>query len=352
MRDISKRVVVNTVLASGGNVTTMTGTLKALKDAGVPILPIFDTASSAAVKTAYQAEIPASGVAGIKADGTLFTAADSTKYTIELVNAEKKESNQKSQPKKFSYTSGVSATRASIVAALVAKINSYAGVKVTASSASKITFTGVTAAPIVGSWAYQGASLAAATWKGFVIGVITPEAGWANAGAGIIVGAEGGSGSLATNAAIKTEAGDACTGTTLVKTADAGVACIDDGNYYTGEFQQGEYAMLVSGAFVSGSTVYSISNAAQYQIGSGAHLLANLSVYSRGGRDLFAGKHDGVIDAGVPLSDKNYDYVLMTLYESVPDQNQAVPKIPKFYEIYIENSNSTNVTNLVSALNS
>lgn len=355
MRNLTQRVVVNTVLAGGANVATVNGNVIALKDGGNIVLPPYDKSLASVSKISSQVEIPAVALLGMKADGTLITVANSTRYSALISNTERKDLSKKSVGLSFNYTTpSESSTLKMIIDVLKERINNYLGLHCTAYTARKFVVTGAGTIPTVGKTVFQGVSLAAATWTAQVVYAYAPSGTWAADAAAVLVVANE-TGTWSTKTAVKDSGAVAITTTaTEVITANAGLAIIDSGNYYTGEFRYGQNSFGAYGGFADASgTSWIQTSPATYQVGIGTQMLLSLSTYSRDKRDLFEGHEDGVYWNGTtPVAGSTYDLVLLRIANSTPDQNQETPVIATDVEIYVNNSNATNVTNLVAALHS
>lgn len=351
MREISKKVIVNTVLSGGSNVVQINDEVYALKDAGKVILGGWNRKKASTVKTASQIEIPATALIGVKNDGTAKSIANSTRYSVEVINAERTFQSKKYPRMVYSYTTpSENSTMAMIVAALVSKINAHTGNGCKAYAAKKIVITGTGAiVPPKGRVVYQG-SAGSETWTGIVLHTYSTGA-WAAASSVLIVAET--SGTFQSGTAINYAGAAITTTAAATVTENIGLGIVDNGDYYTGEIKVGPNSFLALNGFASADGVsYNQSGPGQLAIGIGDIMLKNVAIFSRDKRDLFQGKYEDVFDEGMPVAGKTYDIVLLTIQNETPDQNQQVPYKPTHYEIYVENSNSTNVTNLVAALKS
>jgi hypothetical protein len=372
MKTVLKKGIINTLAASGGNLFTdsVIGGYKIVADKTadplVPIIPYSIKAKSVrnVRYVASAAEVRRAWTIGVTDTETIVA---STKYTIEIGYAQyKKESTRLGGSKKYGFTSaaaltGTAATdRLNVFTALNNKINADSGNFVTSYLLTKVTPTAAAGdlnEVVVGTKVFQTDSTeAAAEWVGYV--AYKPTS-WSGA-VPLYVYTVSGTLDATTDKSLKV--GNYITGdgstleditTDAANTAVAGQGLFieDDAGYWTTPSlnRPGFSSVFVTNGF-SATTPY-ITRDGVYAQGIGSEMLLHKPVYNYLGNDIDSGDAEYTFNAD-PSSAKTYTLAIIEIRdtpEPTAGENTYKGQDVELH-LYMDESNSTNLTNLKSAL--
>jgi hypothetical protein len=366
MKEVIKKGVINTLAASGGNLKTdtVTGSSWIVADNSadplVPIIPLEIKGKSVkdVVYITGAEEVRRFWEIGLAAEETIVA---STKYSIEIDYAQyKNESTRRGSAWKYGYTSAAALTgtastdRYNVFTALNDKINNHTGNYVTSYLVHKVAFTGgtsvgdVTETLVLGETATQATS--GATGKVAKIQITSGTMAGDNA-AGFLwlydMTGTWSASSLATTFSVSTSV---TVTTAALMTEGQGLAIEDDANYWISTpGRGGASSVSLNASFTTASA--SITRDVTYAQGQGDHMLAQAPVYNYKKDDIISGDIEHTYNE-TPVSTKSYTMAIIKIEdraEYVAGSNEH-PTQYKEVHLYMDESNSTNLTNLKSAL--
>lgn len=363
----SRKNVLNTVGASGANVYTN-------DDAKVIVVCADNTASpltallepipygsiESIMTEASQAEVPQLSIIGASTSKETIIASHRYKVIIASFNAS--EDSHSHVDSVHSYTapavlSGTAATdRANVYTVLASKINSYAKNNAKASTLFQVAFTLGGSVGDADANFYPG-ELVTQQSSGVTArvakSVITSGTMAADNAAGTLwlYDVSNHEDFLATNRTLTAAGQSNCvvtqTNATLVK--DVGIAVWDDAGYFTSSPERGG----ISAVYLDGFEVdeVEVARAGKYSRGIGTAMLAQAPYYNRDKKDLVSGNPEYEFPTAV-VAGQTYTKVILNLIGKNKDALGPLTEVLPYQAIiYANESNATNLTNFVGALN-
>lgn len=328
-----------------------------------PVLPEWNAGELVSVeKVPYNAEVSQTTVIGL--DGAFApvasTATVDSNYVFEIGHWDMQYQGHWFKKHRVSHRQVLGNTadgRAELFSDLAAKINAVAGNNCTAYGLAKLTITLTASANLeaeaVGSWIFQGASLAAATWKAQVAKIED----WSDAASQVIyVYNIGGSTGTLISAAVNVGSdGDAISGATLpVIVINQGLAIVDDAGYYLSPnpLNRGGINSIMPIRGFDYDDITTIIEG-EYSQGDGARMAAMLPAFGFSKRNLMSGDYDMSFYNGYTVdSTKKYDIIKLKFLKTVPDHDFASRNIYQHCVLYVDSESgaSTKADALVTAL--
>lgn len=362
MKEVLKKGIINTLAASGGNLFTdsVTGDYKIVADKTadplVPIIP-YSIKSKAVKNVRYvssAAEVQRAWTIGVEDTETIVA---STKYTLELDYAQyKKESTRRGSEKKYSYTSPTALTgnaatdRLNVFTALNTKINADSGNFVTSSLISELTVVAagdLNEVAIGGKIFQTDSDYASADWEATIVG-------WNTAGTKFYVTNQIGTLNAATDDSLYVVTGTpeaVSTDAEAVEVAGQGLYIVDDSGYWiTPNLNRPGFSSVFATNGFSNTTPNIVTDGT-YAQGIGSHMLAKKPVYNYLGNDADSGDIEYTFNAD-PDSAKVYTLAIIEIRdtpEPTAGSNTYLGQDVTLH-LYMDESNSTNLTNLKNAL--
>lgn len=354
-----KQFVINSLVAAGANVVA---------DAENGILYFVDNGvfKGKVNLTGYKAAAYASQAEKVQVKFIDFTAKDlviSTRYTLfREPGMNSVVVNQNFKTQRWNYTTpdviAVQATeKLNLIDAIVAKVNADNTARATASRVKALDVEliagGVTAlgTAYAGMWVFQGASLAAATWKAQIVKLTGGYS--AAAGQTVYVANESGAFSATNSDTIKLDDGSA---TVLTNVAGGGqteadytaLAIVEDSGYLLLQTYQGP-----ANWFMTSPAGYEVSNetsqAGVIPRGIGSVMKALKTNYTIDKLEIRSGLYEYDFDVDPDIA-KTYTTLIITGQFNMHDHNHTIPNLDDELIVYVDESNSANLTALKSAL--
>ena len=141
------------------------------------------------------------------------------------------------------------------------------------------------------------------------------------------------------------------TGTAASQVHNTGIVIVDDAGYFTSKINRGGSSLVFNRAGFSTDTP-AISVAASYARGIGSVMVAQKAIWDRGHRDLIQGDTEFLYeDNMVASASKTYSKYVFTITGG-DEHADSGTKVTGEHQviIYLDESNSTNLTNMDSAL--
>lgn len=359
--------IINTLAASGDNVkddTVAEQVVICVLDSADPLVQIADPIPYGRTKSVdyYASAAEVRQIAVIGAEVTKETVVASTVYKVSIGSPQHSYESRKGRESVHSFRtpavlSGTAATdRAQLYTSLVEKINAYTNNWVTAYTLTYAAYT-------LGTSAGDAAT-------NFTIGeVVTQETSTATAR---VAKCDITSGTMAAdnaagniwlfNKSLTVAGGWLTTAKTLTGGTSAivvtvtnattventGIALEDNAGYFTSSLdREGKNQVFLNDAFLVDAVEYEL--AAVYSMGIGTTMYALQPVYRQDRQELISGKREfGFQEA--PTAGKTYRKYVIT-YEGVyQDTNGRVESFDRVLVLYVDESNSTNLTNFNTAL--
>jgi len=295
-------------------------------------------------------------------DATLETIVASTRYKIKIVENFGDVGSERPKTSTYSYTSpaalsgSASTDRYNVYAALISKINAYAGNNVYASRTILVPFTlgddgsGTELNFLVGETVTQATSSVTASVGRSIINSGTMAGGDA---AGFLYLYDISSYTTLDTGTDRTWTGGTttcvATGTAAGIKVNAGITIIDDANYFTSDKHRGGVTQIFQDGF--DEDVITVTRDGEYADGIGSVLNSLYPVYTRDKRDVVSGEDKWHSVYDTPNAAKVYTKCVITFKGGVPETQAGVQgDIYQEYILYADESNGTNLTNLKSAL--
>jgi len=368
MKTIVRKGIINTLAAAGANLHTdsVTGCYKIVADNTadplVPIIPI-EIKPKSIKNIRYIAgaeEVKRFWGIGLSNDEVI-TA--STKYAIDIdYLSYKKESTKRGTEWKYGYTTaaaltGVAATdRYNVYTALNSKINAHTGNFVTSHLVHKVAFTlgtdgaGTATDITIGETGTQETS--AETAKIAKIEITSGTLAGNDAAGNIwLYDVSDLDAWLSTAKTITMGTSAIVVTTEAAPTQGQGLVIEDDANYFISQDGRGGASVVTLTNGFSLATA-SIMRDFTYAQGQGDVMLAQKAVYNYKGDDIISGDIDMTFNAD-PVSTKSYTLAIIEIDER-PEPEAGFNNHPsqvKHIHLYLDESESTNLTNLKNALN-
>lgn len=363
----SRKNVLNTVGAAGANVYT-DDTAKVIvvcaDNTANPLSALLEPIPYGGISSveteASQAEVAQLALIGASTDKEVIVA--SHKYKVIVSNFTAKDQSAQHVDSIHAYTapailSGTAATdRANVYSVLASKLNAYAGNNVKASTLVQVAFTlggsvGDTHTNFVpGEVVTQQTSSITAKVAKCVITSGT-FAGDNAAGTIWLYDVSDMDGFLATNRTLTAAGNSNCivtqTANTVIK--NDGLAIWDEADYFTSNPERGGISTVYVDGF--GTSKSEVARGGSYSRGIGSVMLAQAPYYNRDKSDIVSGNPEFEFPTAV-VSSNTYTKVILNLVgknrEAIGGLGESLP-----YQaiIYADESDSTNLTNFVGALN-
>lgn len=357
-----KQFVINALAAGGNNV---------VKDTDKNMLYLVDNGVQKGHVNLKGAGIPFSAVAlpsiaekskVVVIDFNAVTLQVLTRYTLFREPAPNSvQVNMNFKQQRWNYTTpsviaDQTATKLALIADIAAKVNAdntahaFAGQAYTMTG--ELLAGGVTAlgTAYAGQWVFQGASLAAATWKA----QIAKLTGGYSAAAGQVIYVTNVSGNFATASDVKLDDGSNTTLTNAGNTANAladyaSLAIIEKPGYLRLQTYMGPANWFMESP-IGYEPVIETTQAGILPRGIGEVMLALKTVYTIDGMYIREGNNFNFDFDEDPVSGKTYTTIIITGYYDVHDHNHTIPNLEDELMVYVDESNAQNLADLKTAL--
>lgn len=349
-----KQFVLNTLAAGGANVVKDTDmNIASIVDDGALVVP-FVNKDFSAIAIPAAAENQQAIVMALS--GSL---AVSKKYSV-IRESLPLEKPSYLAVKRYSYMTpsaigDQSIEKGNLITAIAAKINADVASHAVAGVVAKVTFDlaagGVTIinSSLMGSWIYQGAALATATWKAQIIKKASGDYA-TGSGKEIWVINQSGAFSTTNSDVFKIES------TTISEVAGAANAIADQAEL--GILENAGYNLTVAYpgparwmmTYTTNEVVITITQAGLVSRGNGTVMLANKVTYTIDGIFHRTGQPENDFDNADPDGAKTYETIIISPKYALADHGATVPIIQDEIILYADDSNGTNLTALKSAL--